>query len=261
MRPPVRKEFTVNQFSIALAGKGGVGKTTMCGMLVRYLVAKGKKPVLAVDADPNSNLNEVLGLTVEVTLGGAREEMKKGKVPPGMTKDVFIEMKMEEAIAEADGYDLVVMGQPEGSGCYCAANSLLSRFLEKLTENYAYLVLDNEAGMEHISRLVTRNVDVLLIVSDPSRRAIQAAGRIARLASELNIGAVKTLLVVNQVKGPLSEAALAVIKEEGLELAGTVPEDQLIYEFDFDGKPTLTLPGDSPAVKAAYEIFDRIITG
>ncbi len=249
----------MNQFSIALAGKGGVGKTTLCGMLVRYLVGKGKKPVLAVDADPNSNLNEVLGLTISTTLGRAREEMKKGQVPSGMTKDVFIEMKMEEAIAEADGYDLVVMGQPEGSGCYCAANSLLSRFLEKLTENYSFLVMDNDAGMEHISRLTTKNVDVLLIVSDPSRRAIQAAGRIGRLAKELNIGAAKTYLVVNQVKGPLSEAALSVIREEGLTLIGTVPEDPLIYDYDFAGRPTLTLPEESPAVKAAFAIFDGIV--
>ncbi|MFP4444705.1 MAG: AAA family ATPase, partial [Desulfosudaceae bacterium] len=151
-------------FSIALAGKGGTGKTTIAGMLIRYMSEKGKTPILAVDADSNANLNEVLGLEVPDTLGNAREEMKKGAVPSGMTKDIFISMKMEEAIAEADGYDLIVMGRPEGSGCYCAANTLLVNFLEKLSDNYPWIVIDNEAGMEHISRLTTSDVDILLIV-------------------------------------------------------------------------------------------------
>ena len=178
-------------YSIALAGKGGVGKTTVAGMLIKYLEMKNKGPILAVDADSNANLNEVLGLEVTGTLGGAREDMKKGKVPGGMTKDIFISMKMEEAIVEANGYDLVVMGQPEGAGCYCAANTLLTNFLEKLTGNYPYIVMDNEAGMEHISRLTTKNVDVLLIISDTSRRGMQAGLRINELAKNLNIGVSK----------------------------------------------------------------------
>ncbi|MBW1989195.1 MAG: AAA family ATPase, partial [Deltaproteobacteria bacterium] len=142
--------------TIALAGKGGTGKTTLAGLLVKYLLKQEKTPILAVDADSNANLNEVLGLPITVTLGEAREQMKKGDVPSGMTKDIFIEMKMEEAVSEADGFDMVVMGQPEGAGCYCAANTLLTRFLERLTDNYRYVVMDNEAGMEHISRLTTR---------------------------------------------------------------------------------------------------------
>ena len=160
-------------FSIALAGKGGTGKTTVAGLLIKYLVKTDRKPVLAVDADSNANLNEVLGLEVADTLGNAREEMKKGVVPGGMTKDVFMSMKLEQAVVEDEGYDLVVMGQPEGSGCYCAANTLLTGFLEKLTGNYPYIVMDNEAGMEHISRLTTSNVDILLVVSDTSRRGLQ----------------------------------------------------------------------------------------
>ena len=169
-------------YSIALAGKGGTGKTTLAGMLIRYLVQNNKIPILAVDADCNANLNEVLGLNVGDTLGNAREDMKKGDVPSGMTKDIFMEMKLEEAVVEADGFDLIVMGQPEGAGCYCAANSLLTSFLERLQGNYPYIVMDNEAGMEHISRLTTSNVDTLLIVSDPSRRGLQAAVRIDELA-------------------------------------------------------------------------------
>ncbi len=165
-------------FSIAMAGKGGTGKTTMAGLLVKYLTTHNKTPVLAVDADANANLNEVLGVAVTDTLGDAREEMKKGQVPSGMTKDIFMDMRMQQAIIEHDGFDLVVMGQPEGAGCYCAANSLLAGFLEKLTDNYPYLVMDNEAGMEHISRLTTRDVDILLIVADASRRGLQAGLRI-----------------------------------------------------------------------------------
>ncbi len=248
-------------FSIALAGKGGTGKTTVAGMLINYLVKNGKSPVLAVDADSNANLNEVLGLAVTQTLGNAREEMKKGIVPSGMTKNIFIEMKLEEAIVDADGYDLVVMGQPEGQGCYCAANTLLTSFLERLTGNYPYIVMDNEAGMEHISRLTTRDVDILLIVADTSRRALQAAFRINKLATELNIGVKKSYLIINQAKGELSDALMGMIRKEDLELAGAIPEDDLIYEYDLNGRPTIQLPEDSAAVDSANHIFDTIING
>ena len=245
-------------FSIALAGKGGVGKTTIAGLLIKYLVAKGKTPILAVDADSNANLNEVLGLEVKDTLGQAREDMKKGKVPPGMTKDIFMSMRLEEAVAEEEGFDLVVMGTPEGAGCYCAANSLLAGFLEKLVDNYAYLVMDNEAGMEHISRLTTRNVDVLLIVADTSRRGLQAGLRIHNLANELNIGVAKSYLIINQAKSDLPPEVMDILSNDGLELAGTVPADDSVYDYDLKGKPTIEIPDDSPSVKAAYAIFDKI---
>jgi len=226
-------------FSIALAGKGGTGKTTIAGMLIKYLVIKGKTPVLAVDADSNANLNEVLGLEVIDTLGNAREEMKNGKVPSGMTKDVFMAMKLEQAIVETEGYDLIVMGQPEGTGCYCAANNLLTGFLERLTGNYPYIVMDNEAGMEHISRLTTRNVDVLLIVSDTSRRGLQTAIRINRLADKLNIGVSKSYLIINKVKEKPSEAVFDMIQNNGIEIAGTIPDDSTLYEYDLNGIPTI----------------------
>ena len=247
-------------YSIALAGKGGVGKTTVAGMLIKYLEMKQKGPILAVDADSNANLNEVLGLEVTGTLGGAREDMKKGKVPSGMTKDIFIEMKMEEAVVETDSYDLLVMGQPEGSGCYCAANSLLTNFLEKLTDNYPYIVMDNEAGMEHISRLTTKNVDVLLIVSDTSRRGVQAALRINELAKNLNIGVSKSYLIINKVKAPPTDTVLELLKKDGLELAGTIPDDDAVYEYDLNGKPTVDMPDDNQAMKAAFGIFDAIMS-
>jgi len=246
-------------FSIALAGKGGTGKTTLAGLLIKYLIKKGKEPILAVDADSNANLNEVLGLNINDTLGNAREDMKKGNVPSGMTKDIFMSMRMEEAIGESDGYDLIVMGQPEGAGCYCAANSLLAGFLERLTGNYKYLVIDNEAGMEHISRLTTRNVDVLLVISDTSRRGLQAAQRINTLAKELNIGVARSCLVVNQVKGSLSDAAFNMIDKNGLEFVGWVPENDTFYDYDLNGRPTIEIPEENEAVQAAYEIFEKIV--
>jgi CO dehydrogenase maturation factor len=246
-------------FSIALAGKGGTGKTTVAGLLIKYLVKTGRTPVLAVDADSNANLNEVCGLEVTDTLGNAREEMKKGIVPSGMTKDIFMNMKLQQAVVEDDGYDLIVMGQPEGPGCYCAANTLLTGFLEKLTGNYPYIVMDNEAGMEHISRLTTSNVDVLLTISDTSRRGLQAAIRINDLAKDLNIGVSKSYLIINQTKEAPSDTVLNIIKEKGLALAGTIPEDPTVYEYDLNGRPTIELPEDNIAVMAAYEIFDKII--
>ncbi len=247
-------------FSVALAGKGGTGKTTLAGLLIKYLQKKGKTPILAVDADSNANLNEVLGMEVTETLGQAREEMKKGQVPEGMTKDIFIDMKLQQAVIEADGYDLIVMGQPEGQGCYCAANSLLCGFLEKLTGNYPYIVMDNEAGMEHISRLTTKDVDVLLIVSDTSRRSIQAAIRINQLSRDLNIGVKKSYLVINQAKnGGIPDTVMKWLQDEGLELIGTIPEDERVYEYDLDGRPTIEISEENHAVKAAFEIFDKIV--
>jgi CO dehydrogenase maturation factor len=247
-------------FSIALAGKGGVGKTTIAGMLIKYLVVRGKTPILAVDADCNANLNEVLGLEVHDTLGQAREDMKKGKVPSGMTKDIFMSMRLEQSVAEEEGFDLVVMGTPEGAGCYCAANSLLAGFLEKLVNNYNYVVMDNEAGMEHISRLTTNNVDILLIVSDTSRRGLQAGLRINNLASELNIGVGKSYLIVNQAKSDLPKEVVDLISSDGLEFAGVVPADDAVYEYDLQGKPTIDIDEENPAVKAIFAIFDRILS-
>ena len=245
--------------SIAMAGKGGTGKTTVSGLLIKYLVDRGKGPVLAVDADANANLNEVLGLEVTDTLGHAREEMKKGNVPSGMTKDVFISMRMEQAIMEQAGFDLVVMGQPEGSGCYCAANTLLTGFLERLSGNYPYVVMDNEAGMEHLSRLTTKNVEVLLIVTDTSRRGLQAGLRIHKLAKDLNLGVTKAYIIVNQAKNAPTEEVKTMIDEAGLELAGVIPEDEQVYEYDLEGRPTIEIDENNPALKAAYSIFDRVI--
>ena len=245
-------------YSIAMAGKGGTGKTTLAGFLITYLVERGRTPVLAVDADANSNLNEVLGLEVEATLGDAREEMKKG-VASGMTKDVYMEMKLQEAVVEASGFDLIVMGRPEGSGCYCAANSLLGMYLEKLIGNYASVVTDNEAGMEHLSRLATDNVDVLLVVSDPTRRGIQAAARIVELTRELHLTIGRSLLVVNRMKDGQRESVTRAAEDYHLDLIGVIPDDPAVWECDLEGKPTARLNRKSVAVKASYDIFDHIL--
>lgn len=245
-------------YSIGLAGKGGTGKTTIAGMLVKYLVEKGRTPVLAVDADSNANFNEVLGLEVKGTLGDAREEMKTG-VATGMTKDIFMEMKLEEAIAESEGYDLVVMGRPEGTGCYCAANTLLTQYLERLIDNYRMVVIDNEAGMEHISRLTTNNIDLLVIVSDTSRRSIISASRISELTDELGLSIGKKIFIINQVRDGQVDSLKKAAEDQNMELTGVIPVDNQIQDFDLNGRPTMELDKNSVAVKAAYEIFDNAL--
>ncbi len=245
-------------YTVAFAGKGGTGKTTLAGLLVKYMVKNKKTPVLAVDADSNYNFNEVLGLEVPDTLGNAREDMKKGAVPSGMTKDVFMTMRMEEAVIETGDYDLIVMGQPEGQGCYCAANTLLTNSLERLSDNYPYIVLDNEAGMEHISRLTTKNVNVLMIVTDASRRGLQAALRINELASELNIGVERSCLIFNQAKNGVPDKVNRMVAEAGIELLGAVNEDPSIYEYDFEGTPIVDLPEKNQSVTSAFALFEKI---
>jgi CO dehydrogenase maturation factor len=246
-------------YSIALAGKGGTGKTTVAGMLVKYLVQKGRTPVLAVDADANANLNEVLGLTLQETLGEAREEMKKG-VATGMTKDVFMQMKIQEAVVEAEGFDLIVMGRPEGAGCYCAANSLLTQYLDKLMDNYASIVIDNEAGMEHLSRMTTNNVDALLVVSDPTKRGLQAASRIVELTRELKLNIGRYFLLVNQAKDSQASSIESFVKRFNMDLSGIIPDDPKVREFDLQGIPTIELDKGSVALRAAYNAFDRIMS-
>ncbi len=246
-------------FLIAMAGKGGTGKTTVAGLLLRYLVENGKTPVLAVDADANSNLNEVLGVEVEHSVGEAREEMKKGGGLVDITKDQLIEMRINQCIVEADGFDLIVMGQPEGPGCYCAANHLVAHYMDVLSKNYPYIVMDNEAGMEHMSRLTTKNVDRLVLVSDPSWRGIQAAGRLKNLAQQLKIVVGRTHLIINRAANGLSPRAQEEITRAGIELAGLIPDDPYIADFDATGRPTYTLPKESKALQAAFAIFPKIL--
>ena len=245
-------------FTIAVSGKGGTGKTTFAGMIVRYLLDKGKGPILAVDADSNSNFNEVLGVEVRSTIGEAREMMKKD-LPVGITKDIWFEYKIQEALTETKGFDLIAMGRPEGAGCYCAANTLARKCLDLLTGNYRYIVIDNEAGMEHFSRLTTRDVDLLFILSDASRRSILTAGRIRNLIHQLDLHIAREAVVINRAQEELDAGALQELKNQSLLLAGTIPADDAIYQYDLEGKPTFHLPVESKAVKAARRIFDQYI--
>jgi CO dehydrogenase maturation factor len=187
-------------FTIAVSGKGGTGKTTLAGMILRFLLDQRKGPILAVDADSNANLHEVLGVEVRSTIGEARELMKKD-VPTGMTKDIWFEYKVQESLVESKGFDLIVMGRPEGPGCYCAANTLARKCIDLLTGNYRYIIIDNEAGMEHFSRLTTRDVDLLFVVSDPTRRGILTAARIRNLIHQLDLRILRDVLVINRVQG------------------------------------------------------------
>ncbi len=244
--------------TIAMAGKGGTGKTTIAGLLIRFLLKKGMVPILAVDADANANLNEVLGLRVETTLGEAREGLKDG-VPTGMTRDLYMEYKVQQSLVESHGYDLMVMGRPEGPGCYCHANTLLSRYMETLCGNYRVVVMDNEAGMEHISRLLARRADILLIVSDPTQRGILAAKRIRDLARELKLDIKKDYLIINRVDGELPAQVKEAADAAELDVAGCVPEDELISRYDTEGRPTAQLPDDAGSVQALNEIFEAII--
>ena len=250
---------------IAIAGKGGVGKTTLTGLIIQYLGKKGKGPILAVDADANSNLNEVLGVEVEETLGDIREEVaraemsKDNPIPPGVSKADYMEFKFDDALIEDDDYDLLVMGRTQGKGCYCFVNGLLQAQLQRLEKNYPYIIVDNEAGMEHISRGVLPNMEVAILVSDCSRRGVQTVGRIAQLIKECDMHPKKVGLIINRApNGVLNEGTKAEIEKQGLTLLGVVPQDETVYEFDCDGAPIVDLPEDSPVRKAIVEIIDNL---
>ncbi len=247
-------------FQIAMAGKGGTGKTTVATLVIRYLLERGMGPVLAVDADANANLNEMLGLKILRTVGEAREQMKT-QVPVGMTKEIFMEYKVQEALMECEGFDLLAMGRPEGAGCYCYANTLLSKYLDILLKNYPYVVMDNEAGLEHISRLTTRDVDLMLVVTDPTRRGILAAQRIRDLTKELKLAVGNLKLVVNRSPGPLDPLLAEEIRSRGLDLAGVIPADDHVVRFDVEGKPMIRLPAESPASTALVGIMDSFFLG
>lgn len=250
---------------IAVAGKGGVGKTTLCGLLIQYLCEQNKGPILAVDADANSNLNEVLGVEVEATLGEIREQIaqaevsKDNPIPPGVSKADYAEMKFNSALIEDDDFDMLVMGRTQGKGCYCFVNGLLQAQLAKLQNHYPYMVVDNEAGMEHISRGVLPSMQTAILVSDCSRRGIQAVGRIARLIEECNLHPQQIGLIVNRAPGGvLNEGTKEEIEAQGLNLLGVVPQDELIYEYDCEGKPIIQLPQDSPVRAALKEIVTKL---
>jgi CO dehydrogenase maturation factor len=247
---------------IALAGKGGVGKTTISALLIKYLTERNMTPILAVDADANANLNELLGLTLNATIGQIRKELK-GDMPPNMTRDQYMEMKVHQALVEASGFDLMAMGQPDGPGCYCAANQHLAMTMDHLADNYKYIVVDNEAGMEHLSRMNLRDIDYLIVVSDPSARGIMTAKRIAELTGPLGVTIKKKCLIVNRVPEPAGEELLAKIRETvestDLPLGGLLPASNELVAQEIAGKSYLLLDAKVPAVQKAFAIFDAFL--
>ncbi len=249
--------------TIAVAGKGGVGKTTVCGMMIDYLIKQKKTPLLVVDADANSNLNEVLGVEVETTLGAVREEMAqaelKGSIPKGMTKADYAEYRFNSALVEEDDFDMLVMGRTQGKGCYCFVNGILKTQVDKYIGSYKYTVIDNEAGMEHIARGTLPHVDTLLLVSDCSRRGIQAVGRIAEMVRELNLNPAKMGLIVNRApNGILNDGVKEEIAKQGLDLIGVLPQDEAVFEADCEGKPSSKISETSPMKTALRGLMQTL---
>jgi CO dehydrogenase maturation factor len=245
---------------IAVAGKGGTGKTTLTALLIRYLLEQRPgMSILAVDADANANLNEALGLTVTETIGTILEDTKKpDAVPTGMTKDIFIEYRLSRALVETEHYDLVVMGNPQGPGCYCYPNDLLKKYLENLSKNYDYLLVDNEAGLEHLSRRLLPRADLFLVASDTSARGIRSARRVREIVENVKIEVGKIGLVISRGHGGDAEQLRGEIEQSGLTLFGEIPYDPQVVEYDLTGKAILSLPAGSTAVKAAAGLFSGL---
>ncbi len=261
--------------TIALAGKGGTGKTTVAALLVRYLVEERDGAILAIDADPASNLHFVLGMELHQTIGEIREDMLDqvqtsgalaGAMPGGMSKQEYLDYQVQMSLVEGDRVDLLAMGRPEGQGCYCAANQMLRLILDRLKSHYDYVVIDNEAGMEHLSRRTTRDVDVLLLVTDPTQRGLITARRMQEMVPELEIGVGRVYLIVNRLRSDGREQAEAVprplvrvIEEAELDLIGTVPEEPAMAEFEFTGRPLVELPAETGLYQAVREIAGEIL--
>jgi len=247
--------------SIAVAGKGGTGKTTIAALLIELLSRRGT--VLAIDADPSTNLPLALGLSVGETVGQAREELlalvKKGKFSPALSKQEYLELKVRELLVESPQIDLLVMGRPEGPGCYCAANNMLRQIIDRLGSHYDYLVMDCEAGMEHLSRQTTRDIDLLLLVSDPTVKGVYTAGKMKELIRELRTSVVRVALAVNRVRGPLSPEVSRTIAEAGLELVSSLPEDPTLSDLESHGRPVKELPPDSPLRQGVEEIARKLL--
>ena len=238
--------------TIAISGKGGTGKSTIAALIIRWLSDHRDQPILAVDADSNVNLNDLLGVQIEETVGSIREELKNNNqnLPGGMTKAQFLEYKIQTGLVETPQYDLLAMGRPEGPGCYCYANNLLRDILQTLSANYRHIVIDNEAGMEHLSRRTTQNIDLFLIVSEPTVRGVRTSGRISRLLKELDTRIGRKCLILNRVNEEIPAAVAKTIDDENLQCCLFIPDDLKIYEADQRGESVWALPETSPAYTA-----------
>ncbi|MEM2955600.1 MAG: AAA family ATPase [Nitrososphaerales archaeon] len=248
-------------FSIAVSGKGGTGKTTITALLVKTLIKKVNGPMLVIDADPNSNLNEALGIKINNTIGDLRESFLKNKdnLPPEQSKEDYLNYLIQSSIIETDDYDFIAMGRPEGPGCYCFINNILRKILDTISQHYPLVLIDTEAGLEHFSRRTTRDLDLLLVATDPTISGARTAKRIKELCKELHINIEKTLLIVNRVTPSMKERIDEVIKTSGIDYASMIPEDPLIQQFNAEGKPLFDLPSSSIALKAIGNLVNGLI--
>lgn len=246
--------------NIAVAGKGGTGKTTISALLIRSLIYKKAGSILALDADPNSNLNELLGIKINMTVGQLVEDFKKNgaAISSGIYKDQMVEMNIHQAVAEGKDFDLLVMGRGEGPGCYCAANNLFKKYIDMLQNSYDYIVMDNEAGMEHLSRKTTHNVKFLLLISDPSLRGIQTAARLRDLSKELKINVGEVFLILNRVDNEPDSRLLDFIKEQNFEILGIINSDKNIINMELSGKSVFELPAESSSLLQVREILKKL---
>ncbi|MCB2179827.1 AAA family ATPase [bacterium] len=258
--------------TIALAGKGGVGKTTFAGMAIKYLIEHQPGAVLAIDADPSSNLNMVLGLDLEWTVGEIREGMLEqvkasigqtgaamGAMPGGMNKRDYLNYEIQSSISEGDRFDLIAMGRGEGPGCYCAVNHNLREVIDAISGNYRYVVIDNEAGLEHLSRRTTRDVQHMFVISDPTFRGLVAAERIAEMRKSLDVNVEKAYLVLNRVYGELPAPIMEKISQIDLEYLGAIPADEALMAFEFEGKPLIELGDDSPVYQEVAKMMQSVL--
>ena len=248
-------------FNIAVAGKGGTGKTSTTSMVIRYLIKNGSGPTLAIDAVPNANLGDSLGLTVERTVGSVLVSFQKDKItiPSGMSKQTYLNYKLNEIIVESKRLDLVTMGRGEGPDCYCAPNLVLKNFTDSLAENYAYVVMDNEAGMEHLSRRTTQNIDALLIISDHSVKGVRTVARIQALVSELKLIVKQQIVIISFVPTKLDPLVSEELDRLEIDPVITIPLDKEVYEYDLKLKPLLDLPDTSKAVRAVNDLMANLL--
>lgn len=257
---------------IALAGKGGVGKTTLAALMVKFLVENRAGSVLAIDADPSTNLNIALGMEMEVTVGDVREDLldqvkltltqggaAMGTLPGGVTKRDFLDYHIRSSLAEGDRCDLIAMGRPEGAGCYCAVNHNLREVIDAISRNYSYIIIDNEAGMEHLSRRTTRDVDHLIVVAEPTYRSTVVAERISNLRNELDINVKNTWFVFNRVNGEVPQPLIDMLASQDVQLLGSVPADTDVANLEVNGRPAVEIDNDSPTYLALAKLMDKIV--
>ena len=248
---------------VAVSGKGGVGKTTTTALMAKILSENDpEKSILVIDANPDSNLPEVLGIpvkrTVAVVTDDLRKSMEKSAIPPTMTKEDILETRIFEILCESPNFDLLVMGRSEGEGCYCPINAFLARIIDRLSNNYDFTLMDMEAGLEHLSRRTDRDVDTMIVVTDPSSMGLQTAKRVKEVAKEVHIEFKKFYLIGNRFKPEMEPMVKEEAKKLGYEFAGIIPQDENIFNYNLTGKPLLTLPSDNPAISSVKEILTRI---